>query len=92
MHVNVQTRFNVALGQEAPYYRFKESYRDIRGNVHSIIVLNVGFEPELLPKQMFKIAHVLTDRFKHHPFKKRKICRTQRPPEKPPSCCTARKT
>ncbi len=65
MHVNVQTRFNAALGQEAPYYRFKESYRDIRGNVHSIIVLNVGFEPELLPKQMFKIAHVLTDRFKH---------------------------
>ncbi|HHU47430.1 MAG TPA: hypothetical protein GXZ40_05985, partial [Bacteroidales bacterium] len=58
MHVNVQTRFNAALGQEAPYYRFKESYRDIRGNVHSIIVLNVGFEPELLPKQMFKIAHV----------------------------------
>ena len=65
MHVNVQTRFNAALGQEAPYYRFKESYRDIRGNVHSIIILNVGFEPELLPRQMFKIANALTDRFKN---------------------------
>src|SRR5574344_1447376 len=65
MHVNVQTRFNAALGQEAPYFRFKESYRDIRGYVHSIIILNVGFEPELLPKQMFKIADALTDRFKN---------------------------
>lgn len=66
MHVNVQTRFNAALGREVPYYRFKESYRD---NVHSIIILNVGFEPEFLPKQMFRIANALTDRFKNRTTK-----------------------
>ncbi len=42
----------------------KESYRDVRGNVHSMIVLNVGFVPELDANQMRRIAYALTDRFK----------------------------
>ncbi|MDD7724162.1 MAG: hypothetical protein PUJ24_00655, partial [Bacteroidales bacterium] len=49
----------------APYYRLKESYRDVRGVVHSLIVLNIGFEPELTPKRMHKIAHALTARFQN---------------------------
>ncbi|MGL5980691.1 MAG: IS1634 family transposase, partial [Phocaeicola sp.] len=64
MHVNVQLRFNPALGKEAPYYRLKESYRDVHGNVHSLIVLNIGFEPSLLPIQVKRIAAELTGRFK----------------------------
>ncbi|MDH8702747.1 hypothetical protein M2138_002118 [Dysgonomonadaceae bacterium PH5-43] len=40
MHVNVQLHFNPSIGEEAPYYRLKESYRDVCGNVHSLIVLN----------------------------------------------------
>lgn len=63
MHVNVQLRFNPALGTEAPYYRLKESYRDVRGNVHSLIILNIGFEPTLQPIQVKRIARYLTDRF-----------------------------
>ncbi|MDL2297407.1 transposase, partial [Bacteroidales bacterium OttesenSCG-928-E04] len=65
MHVNVQLRFNPATGQEAPYYRLKESYRDVRGNVHSLIVLNIGFEPSLKPLQVKRIAHALTYRFQN---------------------------
>ncbi|MBW4749638.1 hypothetical protein [Prevotella melaninogenica] len=45
MHANVQTRFNPATGDMAPYYRIKESYRDVQGHVHSLILLNIGFEP-----------------------------------------------
>lgn len=53
------------LGETAPYYRLKESYRDIRGNVHSLIVLNIGFEPSVTPGRMHRIAASLTDRFKN---------------------------
>ena len=45
MHVNVQLGNNPQTGDRAPYYRLKESYRDVRGNVHSLIVLNMGFDP-----------------------------------------------
>ena len=65
MHVNVQLRFNPATGEEAPYYRLKESYRDVRGNVHSLIVLNIGFEPSLKPIQVKRIARALTFRFQN---------------------------
>ena len=65
MHVNVQLRYNPQLGETAPYYRLKESYRDLRGNVHSFIVLNIGFEPTLNPNQVRSIAEILTDRFKN---------------------------
>ncbi len=65
MHVNVQLRFNPVTEQEAPYYRLKESYRDVRGHVHSLIVLNIGFEPSLKPLQVKRIAHALTLRFQN---------------------------
>ena len=59
MHANVQTRFNPAIGEKAPYYRLKESYRDVRGNVHSLILLNVGFDPSIDALQAKKIARAL---------------------------------
>lgn len=62
MHVNVQLRYNPATGTEAPYYRIKESYRDVRGNMHSLILLNIGFEPSLRPIQVKRIAGYLTSR------------------------------
>ncbi|NDV60780.1 IS1634 family transposase [Bacteroides sp. 519] len=65
MHVNVQLRFNPSTGEEAPYYRLKESYRDVRGNVHSLIVLNIGFEPSVKPLQVKRIAQALTSRFQN---------------------------
>ena len=65
MHANVQTRFNPATGEMAPYYRIKESYRDVQGHVHSLILLNIGFEPSLTAVQVRKIAYALTERFKN---------------------------
>ena len=65
MHVNVQHRFNAELGVAAPYFRLKRSYRDVSGKVHSLIVLNVGFEPEMNYKMMRRIADVLSERFAH---------------------------
>ena len=52
MHVNVQLRTNPQTGDRVPYYRLKESYRDVRGNVHSLIVLNNGFEPNRKEKPL----------------------------------------
>jgi len=63
MHANIQLRYNPNTGCEAPYYRLKESYRSVRGTVHSLIILNIGFEPALTPLQMRRIAYALTDRF-----------------------------
>ena len=65
MHVNVQLRNNPQTGDRAPYYRIKESYRDVRGNVHSLIVVNIGFDPNLSPASMRLIAIALTERFKN---------------------------
>ena len=65
MHANVQTRFNPAIGEKAPYYRLKESYRDVRENVHSLILLNVGFDPSIDALQAKKIARALTNRFEN---------------------------
>ena len=64
MHANVQTRFNPATGNKAPYYRLKDSYRDVPGHVHSLILINIGFEPSLTAVQVQKIAFALTERFK----------------------------
>lgn len=64
MHVNVQIRHNAQTDEKAPYYRLKESYRDVHGYVHSLIVLNIGFEPNLTVKNVQRIALALTERFK----------------------------
>ena len=69
MHANVQTRFNPATGNKAPYYRLKESYRDVAGHVHSLILLNIGFEPSLTAVQVRKNALALTERFKNRDVK-----------------------
>nr|WP_237581852.1 hypothetical protein [Prevotella ihumii] len=63
MHANVQTRFNPATGEKALYYRLKESYRDVAGHVHSLILLNIGFEPSLTALQVRRIAFALTEHF-----------------------------
>ena len=64
MHVNVQIRHNAQTDEKAPYYRLKESYRDVHGHVHSLIVLNIGFKPNWTVKNVQRIALALTERFK----------------------------
>lgn len=39
VHVNEQLRYNSATSTEGPYYRIKVSYRNVRGNVRSLILL-----------------------------------------------------
>ena len=36
-------RMNPATGNDEPYYRIKESYRDRLGRVHSLVLLSPGF-------------------------------------------------
>ena len=36
----------------------------MQGHVHSLILLNIGFEPSLTAVQVRKIAYALTERFK----------------------------
>lgn len=43
VHVNEQLRYNSATSTEGPYYRIKVSYRDVRGNVRSLILLTYYF-------------------------------------------------
>lgn len=64
MHVNVQIRHNAQTDEKAPYYRLKESYRNVHGHGHSLIVLNIGFKPNLTVKNVQRIALALTERFK----------------------------
>lgn len=64
MHVNVEIRHNAQTGEKAPYYRLKEFYLDVHGHVHSLIVFNIGFEPNLTVKNVQRIALALTERFK----------------------------
>ena len=65
MHAISTLRYDAANGKEAPYYRLKESYRDVHGHVHSLILLNIGFEPSLTPRQVHRIAVFLSDRFEN---------------------------
>ena len=43
MYFTSQLRYNPAAGEEQPYYRLKESYRDVMGKALNRIVLNIGF-------------------------------------------------
>ena len=65
MHAISTLRYDAASGKEAPYYRLKESYRDVHGHVHSLILLNIGFEPSLTPRQVHRIANYLSNRFEN---------------------------
>ena len=65
MHAISTLRYDAASGKEVPYYRLKESYRDVHGHVHSLILLNIGFEPTLTPRQVHRIAEFPSDRFEN---------------------------
>lgn len=64
MHLNVLYRSNNKRGENIPYYRLNDSYRDADGKPCTFIILNIGFEPELSPDEMLRITRVLDSRFK----------------------------
>ena len=53
-------RFSPAHGKELPYYKIKESFRDVMGRVHTRVMLTPGYLPELCSDDIVQIRRGLT--------------------------------
>ncbi|MDR2968025.1 MAG: IS1634 family transposase, partial [Tannerellaceae bacterium] len=47
-------------GRELPYYKIKESFRDVMGRVHTCVMLTPGYLPDLCSDEMVQIRRGLT--------------------------------
>ena len=65
MHFSATYRHNPQTGQNEPYYRLKETYRDSVGIVRSRILLSPGFIKGLSGKQLRDVSVGLTHRMEH---------------------------
>jgi len=65
MHFSSTYRHNPQTGQNEPYYRLKETYRDSAGIVRSRILLSPGFIKGLSGKQLRDVSVGLTHRMEH---------------------------
>jgi len=65
MHFSATLRPNPATGQNEPYYRLKETYRDQAGIVRSRILLSPGFIKGWSGEQLRLVATGLTYRMEH---------------------------
>ena len=65
MHFSATLRPNPATGQNEPYYRLKETYRDEAGIVRSRILLSPGFIKGLSGEQLRLVSIGLTYRMEH---------------------------
>lgn len=65
MYFSSTLRHNPATRCEEPYYRLKESYRDVAGAVRGRIVLSPGFITGFSGEQLKRVAAVLTYRAAH---------------------------
>lgn len=52
-------RFSPAHGRELPYYKIKESFRDVIGRVHACVMLTPGYLPELCSDEIVQIRRGL---------------------------------
>lgn len=53
-------RFSPEHGRELPYYKIKESYRDVIGRVHTRVMLTPGYLPDLCSDEIVQIRRGLT--------------------------------
>lgn len=53
-------RFSPEHGRELPYYKIKESFRDVIGRVHTRVMLTPGYLPELCSDEIVQIRRGLT--------------------------------
>ena len=53
-------RFSPEHGKELPYYKIKESFRDVMGRVHTRVMLTPGYLPELCSDEIVQIRRGLT--------------------------------
>jgi hypothetical protein len=60
MHFDLSVRRCPVTNKPESYFRIKESYRDIAGDVRSRILLVPGFIPELDSNQRKQVAQLLT--------------------------------
>lgn len=65
MHFSATYRHNPQTGQNEPYYRLKETYRDSAGIVRSRILLSPGFIKGLSGEQLRDVSVGLTHRMEH---------------------------
>ena len=65
MHFSATYRHNPQTGQNEPYYRLKETYRDSAGIMRSRILLSPGFIKGLSGKQLRDVSVGLTHRMEH---------------------------
>jgi Transposase len=65
MHFSATLRPNPATGQNEPYYRLKETYRDEAGIVRSRILLSPGFIKGFSGEQLRLVSIGLTYRMEH---------------------------
>ena len=62
MYFTSVIRFSPEHGKELPYYKIKESFRDVIGRVHTRLMLTPGYLPDLCSDEICEIRRGLTYR------------------------------
>ncbi len=60
MYFTSTIRFSPEHGRDLPYYKIKESFRDVMGRVHTRVMLIPGYLPELCSDEIVQIRRGLT--------------------------------
>ena len=66
MYFTSVTRFSPEHGRTLPYYKIKESFRDVLGRVHTRVMLTPGYLPDLCCDEIVQIRRGLTVVRVHH--------------------------
>ena len=60
MYFTSVTRFSPEHGRALPYYKIKESFRDVLGRVHTRVMHTPGYLPDLCCDEIVQIRRGLT--------------------------------
>ncbi len=60
MYFTSVIRFSPEHGRELPYYKIKESFRDVLGRVHTRVMLTPGYLPDLDSDELAQVRRGLT--------------------------------
>ena len=60
MYFTSVTRYSPEHGRTLPYYKIKESFRDVLGRVHTRVMLTPGYLPDLCCDEIVQIRRGLT--------------------------------
>lgn len=60
MYFTSVTRYSPEHGRELPYYKIKESFRDVIGRVHTRVMLTPGYLPDLCCDEIVQVRRGLT--------------------------------